>query len=41
MRHNKQRSGRPARDSERVMVPWRPGNAGKGKDAYFWCAKVR
>ena len=25
-------------DSDRVIVPLRPGNAGGGKDPDFWCA---
>jgi hypothetical protein len=25
-------------ESERVIGPLRPGNAGGGKDPYFWCA---
>jgi hypothetical protein len=28
----------PPRQSERVIVPKRPGNAGGGKDPYFKCA---
>jgi hypothetical protein len=28
----------PGRESERVIVPWKPGNAGRGKDPYFWNA---
>ena len=28
----------PVRKSERVAVPWRPGNAGGGKDPCFRCA---
>ena len=30
--------GGPRRESDRVMVPLRPGNAGGGKDPDFWCA---
>jgi hypothetical protein len=30
--------GGPGRESDRVMVPLRPGNAGRGKDPDFWCA---
>ena len=26
------------RESDRVIVPLRPGNAGGGKDPDFWCA---
>ena len=26
------------RESDRVVVPLRPGNAGGGKDPDFWCA---
>ena len=29
---------RPARESDRVIVPLRPVNAGGGKDPDFWCA---
>jgi hypothetical protein len=29
---------RAGRESERVVVLLRPGNAGGGKDPYFWCA---
>jgi hypothetical protein len=29
---------RPGRESERVIVPKKPGNAGRGKDPYFWNA---
>ena len=29
---------RPGRESERVIVPLKPGNAGGGKDPYFWNA---
>jgi len=29
---------RPARESERIMVPVKPGNAGGGKGPCFWCA---
>ena len=28
---------RPARESDRVIVPPKPGNAGGGKDPDFWC----
>jgi hypothetical protein len=28
---------RSARESDRVMVPLKPGNAGGGKDPDFWC----
>ena len=28
---------RSARESDRVVVPWKPGNAGGGKDPDFWC----
>ena len=31
-------SRRPDRESERVIVPWKPGNAGGGKDPHFWNA---
>ena len=31
-------SWRPDRESERVIVPWKPGNAGGGKDPHFWNA---
>jgi hypothetical protein len=31
-------SGGPERESDRVIVPLRPGNAGGGKDPDFWCA---
>ena len=27
---------RPGRESERVIVPSKPGNAGGGKDPHFW-----
>jgi len=27
----------PVRESDRVIVPLKPGNAGGGKDADFWC----
>jgi hypothetical protein len=30
--------GGPRRESDRVMVPLRSGNAGGGKDPDFWCA---
>ena len=30
--------GGPGRESDRVMVPQKPGNAGGGKDPDFWCA---
>jgi hypothetical protein len=30
--------GGPGRESDRVTVPLRPGNAGGGKDPDFWCA---
>jgi hypothetical protein len=30
--------GGPRRESDRVVVPLRPGNAGAGKGADFWCA---
>ena len=29
---------RPVRESDRVVVPLKPGNAGGGKDPDFWCA---
>jgi hypothetical protein len=29
---------RPGRESERVIVPLKPGNAGGGKDPHFWNA---
>ena len=29
---------RPVWESERVIGPVRPGNAGGGKGPYFWCA---
>ena len=29
---------RVGRVSDRVVVPWKPGNAGGGKDPDFWCA---
>lgn len=29
---------RPGRESDRVIVPKRPGNAGGGKGPDFWCA---
>ena len=28
---------RSTRESDRVMVPLKPGNAGGGKDPDFWC----
>jgi len=34
----RQRSWRPGRESERVIVPLKPGNAGGGKDPHFWNA---
>jgi hypothetical protein len=34
----RQMSRRPGRESERVIVPWKPGNAGGGKDPHFWNA---
>jgi hypothetical protein len=33
-----QASWQPGRESERVIVPKKPGNAGGGKDPYFWNA---
>jgi hypothetical protein len=29
---------RSVRESDRVVVPLKPGNAGGGKDPDFWCA---
>ena len=29
---------RPLRESDRVIRPLKPGNAGGGKDLDFWCA---
>ena len=29
---------RSVRETERVLVPRKPGNAGGGKGPYFWCA---
>jgi hypothetical protein len=34
----RQRSWWPDRESERVIVPPKPGNAGGGKDPHFWNA---
>ena len=34
----RQISWRPSRESERVIVPLKPGNAGGGKDPHFWNA---
>jgi hypothetical protein len=34
----RQVSWRPSRESERVIVPQKPGNAGGGKDPHFWNA---
>ena len=34
----RQISRRPGRESERVIVPKNPGNAGGGKDPHFWNA---
>ena len=33
-----QASWQPGRESERVIVPLKPGNAGGGKDPHFWNA---
>jgi hypothetical protein len=32
----RQKGRRPVRESERVVRPMRPGNAGGGKGPYFW-----
>ena len=34
----RQESWRPGRESERVIVPKNPGNAGGGKGPHFWNA---
>ena len=34
----RQKSWRPSRESERVIIPLKPGNAGGGKDPHFWNA---
>jgi hypothetical protein len=34
----RQVSWRPSRESERVIVPRKPGNTGGGKDPHFWNA---
>ena len=34
----RQMSWRPGRESERVIVPWKPGNVGGRKDPHFWNA---
>jgi len=34
----RQMSWRPGQESERVIIPLKPGNAGGGKDPHFWNA---